>query len=97
MKKLLQLEKDIKTEFDAKTNVLDNGGDKDASAFLEVALLDGFEILIQWREQFGFGLTTNREGVYGDGMDETIADSEEARTRILHLLRTRSHTHSHTE
>ena len=72
---------------------LDPAETKTGAWFLD-ARLAGHHIVVEWRPERGFGVTSNAALPYGAGADEAIFDEADALVRIAELLITRGRTRS---
>jgi DNA-binding XRE family transcriptional regulator len=70
---------------------LDAAENPAGSWFLDINLAD-YLLVVEWRPDGGFGLTAGRDGVYGEGVDETWPDLGSAQRRVLWLLEHRTPT-----
>jgi DNA-binding Xre family transcriptional regulator len=59
--------------------------------FLDI-VLDAYGVVIEWREDRGFGVSAGRAGAYGEGADETYPDLGPTVRRVLWLLDHRAPT-----
>jgi HTH-type transcriptional regulator/antitoxin HipB len=83
----------VKKSFPAAKCRVDAAENPSGSWFLDVDL-DGHALVVEWRPDHLFGLTAGREGVYGEGADETYPDLGSAVRRVLWLLEHRARTSS---
>ena len=61
------------------------------SSFLTLKAGD-YQVIVDWRQDRGFGVTAGRNGEYGEGPDETMPDLATAQQRIIWLLKHREIT-----
>jgi DNA-binding XRE family transcriptional regulator len=81
----------LKAKFPQARLELDEPSSPKGSTFLNVEY-DGQAIAVEWRSDFGFGLSSHDPDSYGDGHDEVVGSVDAAFARIVQLLETRTRT-----
>ena len=91
MNAINKLDKMVRTQFPGvKTTVISATNPK-ASRFLDIEF-DGYTLSVEWNPARGFGLTSHSDSCYGEGADELLINFEDARSRVVSLLKARAHT-----
>jgi len=70
---------------------LDAAADPNGPSFLDIDL-NGYRVVVEWKDGHGFGLAAGREGSYGEAADEVYPDLGPAVRRVLWLLEHRART-----
>ena len=86
-----KIESSILNRFSTAEIVLDPPESEKGSWFLDVDL-NNYSLIIEWHPQKGFGITSNSEVEYGEGIDEVYETSTEAEKRVLELLLSQTQT-----
>lgn len=86
-----QLVDQIQERFPQAELSLDTPDFAEASWWLDLRLAD-YQLAVEWRPEFGFGLSSRSESVYGELSDEVYSSQEEAYRRIVQLLLSSSRT-----
>ena len=73
------------------TGKLDLAESASGSSFLTLKAGD-YQVIVDWRQDRGFGVTAGRNGEYGEGPDETMPDLVTAQQRVIWLLQHREIT-----
>lgn len=88
MNQIERIRDDLKRRFPNLTVSLDKPADEKGSWFLDVQRGDDFRpVVIEWRPDRGFGVSTPGEDDYGAGADEIYAKPREALERADALIR----------
>lgn len=85
MNALQTLEARIHQRFPSAKTVIDLASMPAGPSFLDVTFNDQ-RLVVEWRPERGFGLTSKRAAAYGEGAEELIADLETAVERVIQLL-----------
>ncbi len=89
-----RIEHALRARFPAAELELDAAETRTGGWFLD-ARLAGHHVVVEWRLDRGFGITSDSELAYGEGADELFTDEGAALSRAIELLETRGRT-SHT-
>ena len=82
----------LQTEFPELKATLDAPENVNGRYFLDLNL-HGHEVVVEWKEQEGFGISASvLDPLYGEGPEETVASVDDALARIATLLRKKQHT-----
>lgn len=90
-----KIESSILNRFSTAETALDSPENGNGSWFLDVDL-NAYSLIIEWHPQKGFGITSNSEIEYGEGVDEVYDNLAEVEKRILGLLLSQTKTKSPT-
>jgi Helix-turn-helix domain len=85
------LEQQLRKHFPKANVTFDTAELAGGTSYLDVEL-DGHLVVIQWRENGSFGVSSSNEHGYGEGADEVYQDLDAAYGRAVSLLLARSHT-----
>jgi len=85
------LEKRLRKRFPSAAVLLDPAESPKGTWFLDVDL-DSHLVVIQWKPEAGFGISSSAEHGFGEGPDEIYKDVEAAYGRVLSLLLSRTYT-----
>lgn len=85
MNAIEHLGQSVTDRFPSAKLAFDPPGRPDGPWFLDI-LLGDHSLVIEWRPERGFGITSKREPAYGEGPDEVYADLAEAEGRVRILL-----------
>lgn len=83
-----RMERALRARFPASEIEIDPAATARGGWFLDVRLA-GHHVVIEWRPDSGFGVTSNPDLAFGDGADEHFTDEGAARSRVIELLETR--------
>lgn len=86
-----RMERSVRARFPAAELELDPAATRTGGWFLDVRLA-GHHVLVEWRLDRGFGITSDPELAYGEGADEVFTDEGAAFSRVIELLETRGRT-----
>jgi DNA-binding transcriptional regulator YiaG len=85
------LQRNLKKRFPDACFSLDRPDNENATWFLDVNQ-NGHFIVIQWRYDKGFGVSSSSRHAYGEGPDEVYQDKEGAYARTVSLLLSKNFT-----
>lgn len=89
--KIQSLEQKLRKRFSDADISLDSPARKGGEWFLDIEN-DGHNVVVRWKEGFGFGITCSPQHSYGEGADEVYEELEAAFARIVSLLIARKFT-----
>jgi hypothetical protein len=85
------LECQLRKRFESAQISLDPPGRASGVWYLDITD-DGHHVVIGWREDAGFGVSSSATHGYGEGADEVYPDLEAAYGRVVSLLLSRTFT-----
>ena len=85
------LKKQLRKRFPTASISLDAPARPTATWFLDIDLDDHF-VVVQWKPDSGFGISSSAEHGFGEGPDEVYKDLEAAYGRTVSLLLSRTYT-----
>jgi len=86
-----RLEHALRERFPMAEMEIDPAATPTGGWFLDVRLA-GHHVVVEWRPERGFGVTSTPELAYGEGTDEVVPDERAAFARVVELLETRGRT-----
>jgi DNA-binding XRE family transcriptional regulator len=85
------LEKQLRKRFPNATLSLDKPTRRSGTWYIDLTWKE-HSVLIQWRENLGFGISSSESQHYGEGADEVYHDLEAAYSRVVSLVLSQSYT-----
>ena len=86
-----RIERALRARFPTSELELDPAATAKGGWFLD-ARLAGHHVVVEWRPDSGFGVTSDPELAYGEGADEVFAGEGAALSRVIELLESRLRT-----
>ena len=86
MNEIKRLYAEVTKRFPEVAATLNAPADRDAAWFLEIERFNDTPILVEWRSDRGFGVSTPTDDDYGTGPDEIYPSAKEAFERVVQLV-----------